>query len=111
MGKVYAPKIPKKNIFSRFMDRERERNLGNRYLIALLAIAAFFISCKEEEEKVLVEKPEKVVEEVKEIIEFGFKLNDYIVKRDTVKAGESFGEILERNNIGYPKIFHIAEKT
>ncbi|MFL1010800.1 peptidoglycan DD-metalloendopeptidase family protein [Flavisericum labens] len=93
------------------MDRERERNLGNRYLIALLAIAAFFISCKEEEEKVLVEKPEKVVEEVKEIIEFGFKLNDYIVKRDTVKAGESFGEILERNNIGYPKIFHIAEKT
>ncbi len=93
------------------MDRERERHVGNRYLIMLLAVTAFFIGCKEEE-KAQAEIPEAIVEEeVEEITEFGFKLDDYIVKRDTVKAGESFGEILERNNVGYPKIFHIAEKT
>lgn len=93
------------------MDRERERHVGNRYLIVLLAVTAFFVGCKEEE-KAQAEIPEAIVEEeVEEITEFGFKLDDYIVKRDTVKAGESFGEILERNNVGYPKIFHIAEKT
>jgi murein DD-endopeptidase MepM/ murein hydrolase activator NlpD len=51
----------------------------------------------------------KVVEVDK--YEFGFKLNDFVVVRDTIKKGDSFGEILERNKIGYPKIFHIAEKA
>ncbi len=93
------------------MDRERERHLGNRCLIILLALTAVFMGCKDEE-KAQAEIPEVFEEEVvEENIEFGFKLDDYVVKRDTVKAGESFGEILERNNVGYPKIFHIAEKT
>ena len=52
----------------------------------------------------------EIVEEEK-ILEFGFDLNNYIVKRDTIQKGDSFGEILERNNIGYPQIFNIAEKA
>ena len=43
--------------------------------------------------------------------EFGFKLNEYVVKRDTIRKGDTFGLILERNKIGYPKIFQIAEKA
>ncbi|MEO1032568.1 MAG: hypothetical protein AAFX55_14245, partial [Bacteroidota bacterium] len=31
--------------------------------------------------------------------------------RDTIKKGDTFGIILERHNIGYPKIFQIAEKA
>jgi murein DD-endopeptidase MepM/ murein hydrolase activator NlpD len=56
---------------------------------------------------------ESEVAEVKppERYEFGFNLNDYVVIRDTIKKGDSFGEILERNRIGYPKIYHIAEKA
>lgn len=46
-----------------------------------------------------------------ENIEFGYNLNDYVVIRDTIKRGESFGEILERYKIGYPKIFEIAQKA
>lgn len=68
-----------------------------------------FISCKQEE------KPkEAVVEKVvipEPVIEFGFNIDNYIVKRDTIKKGDTFGAILERNKVGYPKIFHIAEKT
>ncbi|WP_406685515.1 peptidoglycan DD-metalloendopeptidase family protein [Seonamhaeicola sp. MEBiC1930] len=70
----------------------------------------FFISCKEDKKEVL-EKDVAIVEEPKDVYEFGFNLNDYVVKRDTVKSGESFGQILEQNKIGYPKIYHIAEKT
>ncbi|WP_345273191.1 M23 family metallopeptidase [Flaviramulus aquimarinus] len=91
------------------MDRERNRNVGNRYLIiALIAICLF--SCKENE-KTAVEEIVAVVEKPEEIVEFGFNLNNYIVKRDTIKKGDSFGEILERNHIGYPQIFNIAEKA
>lgn len=83
--------------------------MGNKHLILLLLCAAVF-SCKKEEPKRIIEEPVAVIKP-KEIYEFGFNLNDYIVKRDTVKAGESFGTVLENNKIGYPKIFHIAEKT
>ena len=90
------------------MDRKRNTRLGNKYLI-LLALAISFIACKEDKDNPLVEKA--VIKKPIDIYEFGFNLSDFIVKRDTVRKGDSFGKILERNKIGYPKIFHIAEKT
>jgi murein DD-endopeptidase MepM/ murein hydrolase activator NlpD len=81
-------------------------------LIALTVIAASFLGCKNNnqiEENSHKEELAEVIE--KDHYEFGFNLNNYIVKRDTIRKGDSFGEILERNNIGYPKIFHIAEKA
>ncbi|WP_345275597.1 M23 family metallopeptidase [Litoribaculum gwangyangense] len=92
------------------MDRQRKRNLGNKYLV-LIAIVFGIIACKKEEEKPILEEELAIVEEPEEILEFGFNLNDYVVKRDTIRKGDSFGVILERNKIGYPKIFHIAEKA
>ncbi len=40
--------------------------------------------------------------------EFGYKLNDYKVVEDTIKNGESFGIILDRHHVFYPKINKIA---
>jgi murein DD-endopeptidase MepM/ murein hydrolase activator NlpD len=92
------------------MDRERNNRLGNKY-IALLAVAVLFTACKEDPKEVVIVEEEVIIEEPAEVVEFGFNLNDFVVKRDTIKNGDSFGEILERNKIGYPKIFHIAEKA
>ncbi len=93
------------------MVRKRNTRLGNKYLV-LLILAAFFIACKDDPKTDFIEEELAVVEEVpEETYEFGFNLNNYVVKRDTIKKGDSFGEILERNRIGYPKIFHIAEKA
>ncbi|MGK0430599.1 MAG: murein DD-endopeptidase MepM/ murein hydrolase activator NlpD, partial [Psychroserpens sp.] len=78
-----------------------------KILIALmLCICAF--SCKEDKEPETITV--EVIPEPEPTTEFGFVLEDYIVKRDTIKSGDSFGEILERNHIGYPRIFNIAEK-
>jgi murein DD-endopeptidase MepM/ murein hydrolase activator NlpD len=44
-------------------------------------------------------------------IEFGYNLDDYFVVRDTIRKGDSFGEIMERNKIGYPQIFNIVQKA
>ena len=79
-------------------------------LIALVLITLSLSACKSDkanEEEIQI----AAIEQIKEQKEFGFNLNDYVVKRDTIKQGDSFGEILERNRIGYPKIFQIAEKT
>jgi murein DD-endopeptidase MepM/ murein hydrolase activator NlpD len=78
-------------------------------LLIALFITLSILSCKEDKEKNQEIENEEVYTEPEEIIEFGFNLNDYIVKRDTVKKGDSFGQILERNKIGYPKIFNIAQ--
>ncbi|MCB0399924.1 MAG: peptidoglycan DD-metalloendopeptidase family protein, partial [Winogradskyella sp.] len=80
-------------------------------LIVLAVFTVFFIACKEDNSAENYEKEiaEKVQEE--KIFEFGFDLKKFEFKRDTVRKGDTFGIILERNNIGYPKIYQIAEKA
>ena len=76
--------------------------------IAVIAVSVF--TCKEDNSaEVEYEKELAEIVEEEKILEFGFDINNYFVKRDTIKKGDSFGEILERNNIGYPQIFNIAE--
>ena len=89
------------------MDQARIRRLGQKCVI-LLSITILSIACKKE-----VEQPIQTVEVIQpeEVYEFGFNLNDYFVKRDTIRKGDSFGEILQRNQIDYSKIFQIAQLT
>jgi murein DD-endopeptidase MepM/ murein hydrolase activator NlpD len=77
--------------------------------VALVAISIF--NCKGNTETTFEETSEELAEVVPEVYEFGFNLNDFTVKRDTVRKGDSFGVILERNKIGYPLIYTIAEKA
>jgi len=73
------------------------------YLI-LLFLSLF--SCKKEP-KEYAEVIEKI-EEPKPILKFGYNLNDYKVVNDTIQNGESFGIILDRHHVTYPKINQIA---
>ncbi|MEJ2112297.1 MAG: peptidoglycan DD-metalloendopeptidase family protein [Flavobacteriaceae bacterium] len=90
------------------MDQPGIRRLGKGCLTILIIVLSL-VSCKEDPKEPEIQ--EIAIVEPKDVYEFGFCLNDYIVKRDTIKKGDSFGEILERNSIGYPKIYHIAEKA
>ncbi|MDB0069356.1 peptidoglycan DD-metalloendopeptidase family protein [Flavobacteriaceae bacterium] len=77
----------------------------NKILIILLT-SILLMSCGEE-------KPEKTSEIIKEkiITQFGYTLNNFTVKKDTVKSGDSFGSILENNNLFYPQIYNIVQKA
>ncbi len=79
-----------------------------KILVALLVSCCIY-SCKEDKDTTVDIAEVPAATELS--TEFGFVLNDYIVKRDTIKRGDSFGEILERNHIGYPRIFQIAEQA
>ena len=78
-----------------------------KILIPILALLILY-SCKEN-----ITEVKEITEtiEVKPIIikEFGYILNDYKVIKDTIRRGETFGEILDRNHIDYPEIYKIAE--
>ena len=73
-----------------------------------LSILLFIVSCsndKKVEPEIIQPKKEKIIKE------FGFILNNYEVKKDTIDRGDSFGLILEKNELYYPKIFNIVNEV
>ena len=80
-----------------------------KQLLIALFLCIGLLSCKDDNKQPDGNSDTSMEVEPKK--EFGFVLDDFIVKRDTIKRGDSFGEILERNHIGYPRIFNIAEKV
>ncbi len=83
--------------------------MQSKYLLIALCISIALFSCNED--KKIEQDDLQTYVEPEPAKEFGFVLDDFVVKRDTIRKGDSFGEILERNRIGYPKIFNIAEKA
>ena len=73
-------------------------------ILAVLVMA----SCGENKkiaENVLVEEPvDKPI-----ITHYGFNLDNFNVVRDTVKWGDSFGELMLKNHVDYPKVVTISE--
>ena len=70
-----------------------------------LGLNFLFTSCKKEIPEVPVIIKEKIVKQ------FGYTLNDFHVLKDTVVSGDSFGSILEKNNLYYPQIYNIVQKA
>ena len=73
-------------------------------IVILFVFILAFTSCKEEDK---APESQKIVEPEPEI-RFGYKIDDYKVIQDTIKNGESFGIILDRHHVFYPKINQIA---
>ena len=75
------------------------------YIIIVLNLL-FIISCKNvNSEEASISIKEKIVEQ------FGYTLNNFYVLKDTIKSGDSFGSILEKNNLFYPQIYNIVQKA
>lgn len=71
--------------------------------IAILLVILLFISCKNKNTSTVI----KVEEPIPSYI-FDYDIDSYTVKRDTIKKGETFGVILDRNHVEYPLINKIA---
>ena len=97
-----------------FNDDQKKENLSLKslslkilFFLAVLFVCYYFFFMNNSSAKDLtkIEKKEKIIKD------FGYVLNDYTVKRDTIKSGDSFGQILENNNLFYPKIYNIVQAT
>lgn len=75
--------------------------------IFIFLLVGLLIACKNDKPAAIVEKkPAKP----KIVFEYGFNLNNFKVINDTIKSGENFSEILDRNHIEYPKVLEIVKK-
>jgi len=68
-----------------------------------------FVSCADEGAKAKEKEKEEVLKKPR--IKYGYDLDNYIFIQDTVHKGESFGEILDRHHVWYPKILQISKKV
>ncbi|WP_284651172.1 M23 family metallopeptidase [Flavobacterium terrisoli] len=76
-----------------------------KIFLALLLVFSV-ISCeKAKEEEFIVEKPKP------KLVEFGFNLHDFNIVNDTIQAGDTFGSIIDRQNLGDKGVFDIAAKV
>lgn len=80
-----------------------------KYWGALLALVVFF-SCKTEQKQNTEEIAQIPIIEKPVPKSYGFNLEDFKVIRDTIRRGDSFGELMIDHKVDYPKIIKIAEE-
>ena len=81
--------------------------------INIIALASFTIllSCDNSNENKNTEVEDVIAPVVIDTYEFGFKTNDYIVLKNKVAKNQTFGEILLKQNIGYPTIHKLEKES
>jgi murein DD-endopeptidase MepM/ murein hydrolase activator NlpD len=76
-------------------------------IIFFVCVAAFSCEEKSSEGK---EVGKKIIKPIPIVVEFGFTLNNFDVINDTIASGDTFGSILESQNIGNIKVHEVVEK-
>ncbi|WP_273273942.1 M23 family metallopeptidase [Maribacter polysiphoniae] len=83
-----------------------------KYWGIFTAALLLFISCKEEkaEQSIKNDKNEMAIVQEQAIVKrYGFNFDDFTVQQDTVRNGDSFGELMLSNKVDYPKIAKISQ--
>ena len=76
--------------------------------VSLLIIFLFsFISCRQSDNISII--PDN--ESTKPVNNFGFSLSDFNVLHDTIRSGDTFGSILDNQNLENKKVYDILEKV
>lgn len=74
------------------------------FLIFLLS--TFIVSCdKTNEEEINVPKAKP------KLVEFGFKIHDFNIVNDTIKSGDTFGSLLEKQNLDGRNVYDIVARV
>ena len=75
-------------------------------ILLLLSLFFFVISCeKTKEEEYVIENPKP------KVIDFGFNLNEFNVVNDTIKSGDTFGSIIDKQNLSGKQVYDIVAKV
>ncbi len=77
-------------------------------LLPFLFILILFSCEKKKKKEAVIKKVE--VKKPKPVVKYGFIFDNYKIINDTIKEGESFGLIMGRYNVPFPKINEIATK-
>lgn len=75
-------------------------------ILLLLPLLFFVISCeKTKEEEYVIENPKP------KVIDFGFNLNEFNIVNDTIKSGDTFGSIIDKQNLNGNQVYDVVAKV
>ena len=75
-------------------------------ILLLLPLFFFVISCeKTKEEEYVIENPKP------KVIDFGFNLNEFNIVNDTIKSGDTFGSIIDKQNLNGNQVYDVVAKV
>ena len=75
-------------------------------VVLIFLLSTFIISCdKTNEEEIIVSKAKP------KLVEFGFKIHDFNIVNDTIKSGDTFGSLLEKQNLDGRQVYDIVAKV
>ena len=77
-----------------------------RIVFAVLMLTSFVVSCDQSKEEAFVEEKPKT-----KLIDFGFNLHDFNVVNDTVKSGDTFGSLLQKQNLNGKQVYDIVAQV
>tara|TARA_R110002033_G_scaffold158899_4_gene195117 strand:- start:23460 stop:24677 length:1218 start_codon:yes stop_codon:yes gene_type:complete len=77
----------------------------------VIVLLTTILSCNKSADKVEIKTPIKKVKTKAENSDFGFNFADFNVVQDTVRKGDTFGTIINKQNIGDRKVFEIVESV
>jgi hypothetical protein len=78
-----------------------------KIILAVLTLTLLTTSCENTKDDLY--KTDALIEEVI-IKQYGYVLNDFNVIRDTIRKGDTFGDILFANGVPQEKIMEVATK-
>ena len=86
-------------------------NLKNHHLNLISKLTLFVVLAIMVKRCTTTEKELPKLQEIKEDMKFGYNMNNFFVVQDTIRRGESFGEILSRYDVDFSQIYKIANQT
>ena len=81
--------------------------MPNKKITLLLLLLVFVFSCTQKQENAADLQEQKKTKKS----EFGFVYSEFNVVHDTIKSGDTFGSIIEKQNIGDKEVYDIIEKV
>lgn len=79
-----------------------------KYFLTIIIALTLVVSCKKTDDKAEKKQLVEKLKHKKDNSDFGFNFADFNVVQDTVKKGDTFGTIINEQNIGDLKIYDIV---
>ena len=75
-------------------------------LFFVFLLTTFIISCEKTKEETIIVPVVKP-----KLVEFGFNLHDFNIVNDTIQSGDTFGSLLEKQNLNGKEVYDIVAKV
>lgn len=82
-----------------------------KQVLIIFIVLTSILSCNKSNDDQDIEPKNKTVKPIASDSDFGFNYSDFNVVHDTIKSGDTFGTIINKQNIGDRKVYEIVQSV